>query len=89
MKCVKCKFKDRNTGVCTYPFAVVAVGDKVLDKKGNVVGCAHGRKKKCEGCGKELMLPEGNIYIPSDSDGSKRELYCRKCYDKKTKERTH
>jgi len=45
MKCVKCKFKDRNTGVCTYPFAVVAVGDKVLDKKGNVVGCAHGRKK--------------------------------------------
>lgn len=45
--------------------------------------------EKCEGCGKELMLPEGNIYIPSDSDGSKRELYCRKCYDKKTKERTH
>ena len=45
MKCVKCKFKDRNTGVCEYPFAVVAVGDKVLDTKGNVVGCAHGRKK--------------------------------------------
>ena len=45
MKCVKCKFKDRNTGVCTYPFAVVAVGDQVLDKKGNIVGCAHGRKK--------------------------------------------
>ena len=38
MKCVKCKFKDRNTDVCTYHFAVVAVGDKLLDKNGNVVG---------------------------------------------------
>ncbi len=45
MKCVKCKFKDGNIGVCEYPFAVVAVGDKKFDKKGNVVGCAHGRKK--------------------------------------------
>ncbi len=27
--------------------------------------------------------------FPSDDDGSKREIYCRKCYDEKTKERTH
>ncbi len=32
---------------------------------------------------KELWFLEGNIYIPSDGDGSKREIYCRKCYDKK------
>ncbi len=45
MKCIKCKFKDENTGVCTYPFEVITVGDNELDKKGNVIGCAHGRKK--------------------------------------------
>ena len=45
--------------------------------------------EKCEGCGKELMFLEGNIYIPPDSNGSKRELYCRKYYNKKTKKRTH
>ena len=39
--------------------------------------------EKCDGCGKELWFLEGNIYIPSDGDGSKREIYCRKCYDKK------
>ncbi len=38
---------------------------------------------------KELWFLEGNIYIPSDGDGSKSEIYCIKCYDKKTKERTH
>ena len=41
--------------------------------------------EKCDGCGKELWFLEGNIYILPDGDGSKRELYCRKCYDKKTK----
>ena len=35
MKCVKCKFKDRNTGVCTYPFAVVAV-QVVIDSSSTV-----------------------------------------------------
>ena len=45
--------------------------------------------EKCDGCGKELMFLEGTVYIPPDGDGSKRELYCRKCYDKKTKERTY
>ena len=45
MKCIKCKFKDENTGVSTYPFEVITVGDNELDKKGNVIGCAHGSKK--------------------------------------------
>ena len=45
MKCVKCKFKDENTGVCTYPFEVLAVGDIKFDKDGNMMGCTHGRKK--------------------------------------------
>jgi len=41
MKCIKCKFKDENTGACTYPFEVVTVGDNELDTKGNIIGCAH------------------------------------------------
>jgi len=45
MKCAKCKFKDGNTGSCTYPFKVVAVGDHKLDKNGNIIGCTHGVKK--------------------------------------------
>ena len=45
MKCIKCKFKDENTGVCTYPFEVITVGDNELDKNGNIIGCAHGRRK--------------------------------------------
>ena len=45
--------------------------------------------EKCDECGKKLWFLEGNIYISPDGDKSKRELYCRKCYDKKTKERTH
>jgi hypothetical protein len=45
MKCIKCKFKDENTGACTYPFEVIAIGDHELDKNGNIIGCAHGRKK--------------------------------------------
>jgi hypothetical protein len=45
MKCVKCKFKDKNTGVCTYPYEVIAVGDIKFDKDGNMIGCTHGRKK--------------------------------------------
>jgi hypothetical protein len=27
MKCVKCKFKDKNTNLCAYPFKATAVGD--------------------------------------------------------------
>ncbi len=46
MKCIKCKFKDENTGVCNYPFRVMAAGDHELDKKGNIIGCTHGRKKE-------------------------------------------
>ena len=45
MKCTKCKFKDENTDLCTYPFKATAVGDHELDKKGNITGCTHGRKK--------------------------------------------
>jgi hypothetical protein len=32
MKCIKCKFQDEDTGVCTYPFKAIAVGDHKLDK---------------------------------------------------------
>jgi hypothetical protein len=45
MKCIKCKFQDEDTGVCTYPFKAIAVGDHKLDKNGNIIGCTHGRKK--------------------------------------------
>ena len=45
MKCIKCKFKDKNTGLCVYPFKATAVGDHELDKKGNIIGCTHGKKK--------------------------------------------
>ena len=41
--------------------------------------------EKCDGCGKELMFLEGTVYNLADGDGFKRELYCRKCCDKKTK----
>jgi hypothetical protein len=45
MKCIKCKFQGKDTGVCTYPFKAIAVGDHKLDKKGNIIGCTHGIKK--------------------------------------------
>ena len=45
MKCKKCKFKDRNTDQCTYPFKTSAVGDTKFDKEGNIIGCTHGKKK--------------------------------------------
>ena len=45
MKCTKCKFKDENTGICTFPFEETAVGGHELDKKGNIIGCTHGRNK--------------------------------------------
>ena len=45
MKCIKCKFKDENTGVCTYPFKATAAGDTKFDKDGNMIGCTHGKKK--------------------------------------------
>ena len=45
MKCIKCKFKDKITGVCTYPFKTTAAGDNKFDKDGNIIGCTHGIKK--------------------------------------------
>ena len=45
MKCVKCKFKDKNTDLCTYPFKATAAGDTKFDKDGNIIGCTHGKKK--------------------------------------------
>jgi len=45
MKCVKCKFKDKNTGLCAYPFKATAVGDIKFDKTGNIIECTYGKKK--------------------------------------------
>jgi len=45
MKCIKCKFKDGNTGACTYPFKATTAGDNIFDKDGNIIGCTHGKKK--------------------------------------------
>jgi len=45
MKCIKCKYKDGNTGACTYPFKATAAGDTKFDKDGNIIGCTHGKKK--------------------------------------------
>jgi len=45
MKCVKCKFKDKKTDLCTYPFKATAAGDIKFGKDGNIIGCTHGRKK--------------------------------------------
>ena len=45
MKCIKCKFKDKNTDLCTYPFKATAAGDTKFDKDGNIIGCTHGKKK--------------------------------------------
>ncbi|MBN2603886.1 MAG: peptide ABC transporter ATP-binding protein [Candidatus Thermoplasmatota archaeon] len=45
MKCIKCKFKDKNTGNCTYPFKVTAAGGTKFDKYGSIVGRTHWRKK--------------------------------------------
>ena len=45
MKCVKCKFKDKKTDLCTYPFKATATGDTKFGKEGNIIGCTHGKKK--------------------------------------------
>ncbi len=45
MKCVKCKFKDKKTDLCTYPFKATAAGDTKFGKEGNIIGCTHGKKK--------------------------------------------
>jgi len=39
MKCKKC------INLCTYPFKVTAAGDTKFDKDGNIIGCAHRKKK--------------------------------------------
>jgi len=44
MKCINCKYKDKKTDLCTYPFKATAVGDNKFDKDGNIIGCTHGRK---------------------------------------------
>jgi hypothetical protein len=46
MKCVKCKFKDKKTELCTYPFKATAAVDIKFGKDGNIVGCHTGKRNK-------------------------------------------
>jgi hypothetical protein len=45
MKCIKYKFKDKKTDLCTYPFKSTALVDTKFDKDGNITGCTPGKKK--------------------------------------------